>query len=374
MPNIFDRLLIRSFFSNLLICFLSLVGLYLIIDLFDNFDDFVTRNQGAGTLALIGKVAGYYGIQSVFLFDTVGIILSSISMVIVLLFLQRRRELHVILAAGVPTYRVTLPLLVCAGVVVAAHVANREFVIPKFAHEKFNARGEAKASGHPVQAIYDYASGIHIDGQSVYPTLGKLSNAKFILPVGRITEEMIVLKSEEAFFLKATEDHPAGWLLKNCKPTYADVPLNTQGKRFVRRVNINDDLFVVSDVSHDTLYKRGAGGVYLSTREMIERVRNPAFSYSSKNQFRFEIHHRLTEPLLSLILLFLTIPLIVRKKSRDLISNVGKWALVGGLLFGVTQAANSLGHYGILPPDFAAWIPVMISGVTATWWSFEIQT
>ena len=87
--------------------------------------------------------------------------------------------------------------------------------------------------------------------------------------------------------------------MKNCNPPHAAIPLVDAGKNYVRRVNNKADLFVVSDVSHDTLYKRGAGGVHLSTVEMIHRVRNPAFSYTSKNQFRFEIHHRLTEPLLS---------------------------------------------------------------------------
>ena len=86
---------------------------------------------------------------------------------------------------------------------VAVHIANRELVIPKYAHEKYEARGESEASGHAAQAIYDYESGILIDGKAVYPRLGKLDHAKFILPAGRVTMEMTVLKCKAAYYLEA---------------------------------------------------------------------------------------------------------------------------------------------------------------------------
>ena len=57
-PRIIDRYLLRQFVQVYLICFVSLTGLYIVIDAFANLEAFLDYSSGEGTL--IGVMSKYY--------------------------------------------------------------------------------------------------------------------------------------------------------------------------------------------------------------------------------------------------------------------------------------------------------------------------
>ncbi|OYW11222.1 MAG: hypothetical protein B7Z55_19630, partial [Planctomycetales bacterium 12-60-4] len=74
----FDRYLLRSFSHVFLVCFVSMFGLLVVIDLLENLDDFIAKNSG-GQLSLVQNIARYYAFQSIFFLDRAGPAMTLIS-------------------------------------------------------------------------------------------------------------------------------------------------------------------------------------------------------------------------------------------------------------------------------------------------------
>ena len=88
---ILDRYLLRQFVQIFLICFISLVGLYIVIDLFGNIDDFLRKAGTHGKLwAIIGE---YYAYRSIGFFNQTSGILALIAAMFTVALFQRYNEL-----------------------------------------------------------------------------------------------------------------------------------------------------------------------------------------------------------------------------------------------------------------------------------------
>ena len=120
--KIIDRYLLRQFVKTFLICFLSLLGLFVVFHAFTNLVAFLKIAQKQGSL---GRVMGaYYIRQSILFFDlTVGFVNLTAAM-FTLTWIQRHNELVALMAAGVSRVRVVVPVVVAVVVVVVVVVVD----------------------------------------------------------------------------------------------------------------------------------------------------------------------------------------------------------------------------------------------------------
>ena len=85
--RIMDRYLFWNFVAAYLICFTSLVGLYVVIDLFSNADEFLEVNPVTGdhpdTLTFLRRVGQYYFIHSFEYFNRLSPIITMIAAMLV---------------------------------------------------------------------------------------------------------------------------------------------------------------------------------------------------------------------------------------------------------------------------------------------------
>jgi lipopolysaccharide export system permease protein len=367
----FDRYLLKRYLHAFVILFVSTYGLFVVIDGFTNVDAFQEGQDAAGQV--LRWMAEYYGFQAIDFFDRIAAILSVIAMMVAFALLQKNGELQPILAAGVPIYRLVLPIAVGAAAVNTVVICNEELVIPRVAAHLNSNRAEDKQATYSVKPRYDYKTQIHIDGKSLNLESECINQAEFILPP-LLVPELTTLKGEEAVYLEADGDHPAGWLLRKCTTKFEQLPLTDVGRKYVRRTNSPTELFIVSDVSIDQLSTRSKDFRFLSTAELVRRIRNPSTGLSSIRSQRLFFHTRLVKPFLNVIAVFIIIPLVVRRESRSLILNVALCTLVLGVLYGVTQSFAFLGEKNLIAPDFAAWCPAIISAASGAWLSGLVQT
>ena len=135
-----DRMFFASFVRNFLIVLVSLIGLYLVVDLFMNLNDF-TRGKN-GILGVLSHVGGYYGAQLALIFDRLGELITLAAAVFTAAWMQRNNELLPQLSAGVPTRRVIRPILFGVFIGAALMPLNTEFYIPAVAEELAMARDD----------------------------------------------------------------------------------------------------------------------------------------------------------------------------------------------------------------------------------------
>ena len=187
--------------------------------------------------------------------------------------LQRQREVYPVLSAGVPTYRLAVPILVGVMSIVFVITVNQELIIPRVADRLLANRGQEKATIQRVEIARDFVSEITVTGSKLDLPERKIENAEFLLPVGGIVFEPVTLRAASAIHFPARGERPAGWLLKNAAPAYSEINLTDRGRTLVHADTRNPtsrDLFVVTDVTLDQLHSRGTSSKYLSTADILQ--------------------------------------------------------------------------------------------------------
>eukprot|EP00913_Durusdinium_trenchii_P035338 g33068.t1 len=360
----FDRYLLKRYLHAFVILFISMYGLYVVIDGFTNVDGFQQGRDSANDV--MTTMAYYYFYQAFQFFDMVASILSVVAVMVVFALLQRNSEFHPVLAAGIPTRRLLYPVMFGTMLVNGVVLANQEMAIPQVARF-LQAPKSKKAVGYPVEPLYDRKSRIHIDGKSLHMTERVMNEAEFLLPVPELSVELTTLTATTAEYLEASERRPSGWILRNVKPGYEGIQLTETGRKYVRRTSNPNDVFVVSDVSFDQLNNRAKNFRFLSTPQLIRRIKNPSTGLTSIRGQTLFFHNRLVRPLLNVIAVIVIVPLILRRESRGLVTNLAVGAVVMGVLYGVSLLFGYLGQVNVMRPDLAAWSTVIFTGSFGVW-------
>src|SRR5215471_17796754 len=124
MFKLIDRLLIRNYVKSYVFCLVSLLGLYIVVDLFMNIDDFLRdRHELGATLKHIGL---YYARQSTFIFDRLSEAIVLLAAMFTVAWVQRNNELLPLLSAGISTRRMVRPVLLSACLMLGLSVLNQE--------------------------------------------------------------------------------------------------------------------------------------------------------------------------------------------------------------------------------------------------------
>lgn len=368
MP-ILDRYLLRQFVQIFLICFCSLVGLYIVIDAFSNLDDHIRNaRQHGGLLALLSE---YYGYRTIGFFDSTSGILTLIAAMFTVATFQRFNELTAIQAAGVPKWRVLRPVIVAVFVIASLAAVNREVVIPNI-RERFtlNAQDLSGTVGKAVRPRRDNQTGVLINGKATFANRKRIGKPNFVLP-WQLGEYGTQLIADDAFFLPADEDHPSGYLLKGVetprdlakKPSLSldDKPviLTPHDYKWLDA----DQCFVVSGVTFEHLAASDDWRRYASLVELVDGLHNPSLNFGA--DVRVSVHSRIVQPMLDVTLLFLGLPLILSRSSRNVFIAIGLCVVVVVVFYLMVLGCQAMGTSYMVSPALAAWLPLLISVPTA---------
>src|SRR4051812_21930071 len=110
-------MLFAAFLRAYLICLVSTLSLYIVVDLFTNIDDFFSTPAGQPprtALDIFTHILSYYGYRSVQYYDRLCEALSLLAAMFTVAWTQRSNELIPMLSAGVSTHRFLRPVLLGA--------------------------------------------------------------------------------------------------------------------------------------------------------------------------------------------------------------------------------------------------------------------
>ena len=383
MLTTFDRYVIGRLLHTFVMLFAATLGLYVVIDLFMNIDEFqenIAKDptvSDASQLELPLRIAEYYFFRSFDFFEMAGPVLVTVSAVTVIALLRKSSETFPLLAAGVPAFRLLRPLLVSAFMLCTALVLNQELVLPSIAVRLQTPRGSRSAEIQRVDPVYDYGNDLmHVTGDHVIPSSATLVGPRFSIRKGQLAIRDISLIAEKAVFTSSHPDAPGekGWLLKNLTAVLDPNCLTLEGRKRVFATDDGTGAFIISDCSFDYLCNAGRNTRLISSNQLIERIRKPATGAISVRAQSLALHSRITRPILCLLSITLALPLVLRRESISLISNLAICAAVLGAFYGITQGCLAVGTRDAISPDTAAWIPVVLNGMAAAWTSTLIQT
>lgn len=349
-----DRLLIRSFIKAYIICLVSLLTLYVVIDLFTNLDDFTEKHTGlTGVLTHIGT---YYGYKVTQIFDRLSEFIALMAATFTVALVQRNNELLPLLSAGVPTRRVVFPVLAGACLTILVAVLNQEMVISRIGSRLANNRDDPDGEQEvAVRGAYE-PNGIHIEGSLAMRKQMTVRRFYAVIPE-HIAGSLVSLNSSEARYIPRQDgiERSGGWLLTDTQPehidlNFSDLEFIDPGKYFLRtRV-----------VDFDCITRNLSWYVFASTPRLWHELNRPDSTRLASMAVLF--HMRLTRPLLGMILVLFGLAIILRDQNRNVFISAGMCLVLCGLFFAAQFACKSLGDNGNVSPALAAWLPVLVFG------------
>lgn len=368
---IVDRYILRQYLKSFLICWLSMTGLYVIVDAFSHLDEFIDYAEKSGQ-SLVTVISEFYLYRSLAFFDRISAVLAMISAMFTVTWIQRHNELTAIMAAGISRIRTARPIIAAAIVITVLSMVMRELVLPAF-REKLvgEARDLLGTEAQPMRARLDHETQVFMRGDFLQLLENRIHRPNFILPP-ILAVEGINLSAVDAIFHPAKDGRPSGYLFKGVTAPAGllKVPSLDRGGKIMLYTPIDhaeflapDELFLVSNVEIEQLKTSSSHRQYLSTAEMIRGLRNPSLDYGA--EVRVSIHSRITQPLLDLTLLFLGLPLVLRRETKNVYAAVGLCVALTILFLLFVMVGQYLGGVLLIRPSLAAWLPLMVFAPTA---------
>ncbi len=381
MLTTFDRYLTRRLLHTFVLLFIAAYGLFVVIDLFMNIDDFHEVTGKAGSPAadhdMFLRIGEYYFFHVFEFFELAGPILIVVSVIAILGLLQKSYETFPLLAAGIPTFRLLRPLLLAAAILNLALIANQEFAVPSLAVQLQTPRGSRNVEIQRVEPVYDYTNSLMlISGDRVLVESQTIVNASFSMLESNLNTQPFVLKAETARFVEPTAAGKTrrGYLLQNLTDEFDPTILTDAGRERIVFSPDGNDVFIASELSFDELYNRGQNLHLLSSSQLVHRIRNASTGSMPLRGQSMALHSRITRPIICLLSITIALPLVIRRESTSLITNMAVCAAVLGVFHALGQGCQLLCTAGLLEPDLAAWLPVIVSSIASTWTAAIVQT
>ncbi|MHC4263001.1 MAG: LptF/LptG family permease [Planctomycetota bacterium] len=353
-----DRYVGRLFLGAYVVALLLVVGLYLVVDLASNLDDYLRPTESGESAAV--RVARYYLLHLPFLYLSVAPFVTLMAGLFTVARLQRAREVVAALSAGVSTRRLLLPLFVAASLIAVLMAGLRETVADRIGFERDALRYQLEEQTDEVVLapvrLKDVA-GEMIQLSVVHP--GRELDSSIAEPTSFEGLDAIRLIDGRWFHFVAdrgtwTEDAGGGhWELEG---GWLD-EVGTSGRTREPLESLIGELeFSPRDVV--SAWKSRVNALELS----LDEARSLSARDPDNVQYRTLLNYLVTFPLANVVLLLVGLPFLMQfERGR------GTEGLVAGFLlcvfyFAADFVSLNLGMQGQIDPILASWLPPLFFG------------
>jgi lipopolysaccharide export system permease protein len=388
--RILDRQRYWAFGKAYITCYVSFVGLWIVLDAFSNVDEFSKRASG---LELFKAMGQYYLVRQAEYFDRLGGVISMMAAIFTVTWMQRANEQLAMLAAGVSTHRIIRPVVVCSILVSFLSIANQELIIPRYAEELQKSHADDGTSTIAVLSTPYDARGLMLSGKEAdraARTMLKRFNVTVPVQVfGSIRE----IEGRQATYIPPEASRVplrGGWLVRGAKiqPPIPDEELAKPDSIVVKVTDQagfpppvgnpaeleGDAYFVRTTLSFEAMTRKTNWHQYGSMTDLVAGLVDPSTDRTEQNNIELAIHSRALRPFLALTLMFMSLPLVLGGYGRNMFINLGFALGNSAIFYGVGIFCLYLGGESVLSPALAAWLPLFVFGALATHRWGQIRT
>jgi lipopolysaccharide export system permease protein len=342
--KLFDRSLLREFFKFVALALLSVVAIYVLIDLFEELGYFMNRKV---PILILLQYYLYFSPSAIDLLYPVSFVLACF---MVYGQLTRHRELAALQSAGVSTYRLFLPILVFGVVSIPVYFFGRECVtIPSSIAledmKRYKIEHRAAPGGQSRKDMNYLADDGKVFYAQQFETKGVLRNfiiVRFDRSRRRVVER---IDGKEAVW------QDGRW--------HAQGVNRRQFPTDTTELLAKYDSLVLEDITEtpqDFAFEtRPVEQMPLpQLTRYAERMRKAGYRTDKE---MVEVHYRYAYPLTGLILLIMALPLAVQLRRGGVLLGLGLGMLFSFLYWCAIQGCRAFGQAAVLSPFLSAWLP-----------------
>jgi len=340
-----DRYLVRTFIVPWLLCLGSVLGLYIVIDLFTKLDDFL---QQPSFLTGVVLAASYYVTFVPMFLKQVLPMVTLLAAMIALVRLAKQNELTALKACGISFQRTLAPLLAISALMAAVLLVDQEMLVPHL---------ESQMQELKVQ-LTDYKKRLYeklytIDLQGRVFLIEQFDTQDARRPLRNI--HMVWRDRPDEFAYAAEGGWRDGKLVLRNVTLYKEPFTGTPDRE---PSAYRAELLLDSSVTAQQLKRNRLNLEYRTIGELREVGR--LFPYMAP-RLRVEIHQRLAFCAANVVLLLVGIPFAFQQQTRSALLGIGVALLVGVGYYFFASVSYYLGTVAdpVLPPAVAGWLPVL---------------
>ncbi len=339
-----DKYLILTFLPALCISAFMLLGIYLIVDIFQKLDDLLALEDKAIYLAL-----NYYSlllpVMIVRLFPAIVLI----AVGFVLVKLNKTNEIMAMQVSGMSMYRILAPLFIAVGILSLMVTGNQELLIPAFANRLERYRTITFDKSEMRSLLAKDRSNDILMRVGTYDIVEETMYSIFILK-NQGDDRYVTIGAKEGKWIGDDTWYLTDLVINN----YADdkwIPPTLEEKEY----------FLETEIGPEDMRERERDTNLVSIFQLW------ALSKEDPDNPRYPVFFqaRLAYPFVAPVLVLLGIPFIVgfQRLKKNLFFSMGALIIVVFAFFVVNIFCTNLGITGNLNPALAGWLPVLIFAV-----------
>ncbi len=340
--SILARYITREMIKYLVMVLLGAVGIYMVVDFFENFDDFIEAGLPAGRILYYFQLKLPLVLVQV---TPVGLLLAAL----VTLGLMNRNNEILSLQAGGLSVRCALRPVVAVGMVFGVLLFFfTETVVPVFiagANQIWQSEVKKKQGGSTTSANNIWIR----ERQAIY-------HIAYYNPHQKTISGVSLNYFDDRFRLMRRVDAERGefrqgqWVLRDVMEQVR----NPQTEEYA--VTLIPELTLALDFQPEDLKRVVKRSEEMNSSELLDYIGQVESEGYDATPYRVDVYAKFAQPVALVLLLFVAASLAVQRRVRD--SLVLLVAGGGGVFFCywvLHSFCMSIGYGGILPPFLAAW-------------------
>lgn len=360
--TILDRYVSWEFIKQLVLILLTLISLSLLVDFFGKIRMFMSNH------ATFSQMASYF-LHEIPLFASLTIP-ASVLLASLMTFasLSRYNEIIAMKANGISLYRISLPVIIIAGILCLVTFYVTEFLTPygieKAEHIRLVEVQKQKKAGQ----------GAFKQNQIWYRGKGAIYNFRVFDPDKKILKGVTIFYLDSGFRLTSRIDAESAewkngvWTLHNIMESYFDTGTFPRLK-WIDKKNID---IAEEPADFQVIQKDAEQMGYLELRRYINKMKSEGYDVT---RHLVDMYGRMAFPFVTLILVFIGISFSLKMgRSGGVTKSIGAGIVIGFSYWIVHAFSMSLGRSGTVPPFISAWLANVIFVTAAVYLFKRVET
>ena len=361
--QILDIYVLRSWLFYLAVLLVTFTGIYMIFDFFQLLGD-VVRNQVPPHIVL--EYYWYLTPQIVYLMLPLSILVATLAS---LGLLTKSNEVTAIKSAGISLYRISMPILVAAGILSGSMFLLGNNYLPETNQQQDALRNQIK--GKPAQTMY------RPDRQWISGKSNKIYNYRFFDPNQNVFANLSVFEiGPHAFRLKRRiyaarafwEPHIRQWVLENgWMRDFSD-------GRVTGYQSFSVHTFTELDEAPSYFKKEVKPSEQMSVLELRRYIQGLKQSGFDVVRLSVAFYRKFSYPLIAFVVTLIAIPFSFSTGSRGALAGIALSIGIAIVYWSVSSLFEAMGNLSQLPPAVAAWSPDVLFTLGGIYFLMRIKT
>ena len=360
-PNSMDRYVLSTFLKIRALAFMSGVIVYLVFDLADNFNSFLESE------APTSFVVDYYKYKTFAIVYQIAPIIVLVSTLISFGLLSRTNEIIACKALGMSLYRLSVPVVLAAGVVAGLCGVLQSEVLAASNEKATELRAIIKGR--------QTSQTLRADRRWLFGKGNYLFNYAFLDEEKQQLHRLQIFRFDDEYHMtdrlwaqRATYIEDGWWTLSNGWSRSWNGQIETTFVEFDQPMKYRLD--------QGPEYFRGGLRKpeemdYLELQEYIKDLRS---SGQDVPQLEVALHNKIAYPAISLVMALVALPFAFRLGRQGALYGIGLSLVLGVVLMIFLSTFSALGENNILPPIVAVWSPSAIFAVFSLYLFLGVRT